>query len=213
MELKEQLWPIVKEYTRQVKELMNANEVHWIGTDDNGSGTLSVLDIDGAYYLGFDEVQTIVNRMEDWLKRYGSREVVAQEIRDWQDWWLSDHSETWKDGNYDVLDVWESRYDRYVSLHPRINLEHWLMGCPREKPEPDDRVRLREKKVKRELLKDLVLEYRASRSIWNIIDNLSSDIKVLEQRIKEEDKRLSAAMKDTDAYKNFEQAIKENGEF
>ena len=37
---------------------------------------------------------------------------VAQEIADWMEWSIKE--ENWLDG------------------HPRINLEHWLMGCPRE---------------------------------------------------------------------------------
>lgn len=199
--LRQQLWPIVKEYTRQMKELMDASEVHWIGTDDDGNAPAVVLDINGNYFFSFDEIQIIIDNLDKWVARYGSREAVAQEVRDWQDWWLSDTPNI--DTEHAVLEVWENRRDRYVNMRPSINLEHWLLGCPREPREKNARDELRELQVKRELVVELSHTYRHSRSLWNIIDNLSADIKVCEERIKEADAKIEAQMKHNEKVQQF----------
>lgn len=199
--LKEQLWPIVKEYTRQIVELMETSEAHWIGTNDNGDQPATVLDLDGVYFLNFEEVQIIIDNLDKWVKRYGSREAVAQEVRDWQDWWLGDLNK--KNTGHDVLEVWENRHDRYVNMHPRINLMEWMMGKPREQREHNDHDRLRELQVKRELVVELSHTYRGSRSLWNIIDNLSADIKACEKRIKEQDAKIAEETKQKEAMQKF----------
>lgn len=201
--LKEKLWPIVKEYTRQIVELMEASEAHWIGTDDNGDHPATVLDLGGCDFFSFDEVQVIIDNLDKWVARYGSREAVAQEIRDWQDWWLGENDTKPSCAALDVMEVWENRRDRYVNLRPRINLEHWLLGCPREKRDPNDHDRLRELQVKRELVVELSHTYRGSRSLWNIIDNLSADIKACESRIKEQDEKIAEETKQKEAMQKF----------
>lgn len=201
--LRQQLWPIVKEYTRQMKELMDASEVHWIGTDDDGNAPAVVLDINGNYFFSFEEIQIIIDNLDKWVARYGSREAVAQEIRDWQDWWLGENDTKPSCAALDVMEVWENRRDRYINLRPRINLKHWLLGCPREKRDPNDHDRLRELRVKRELVVELSHTYRGSRSLWNIVDNLSADIKVCEERIKEADTKIKAEMKHNEKVQQF----------
>ena len=116
--LKEQLWQAVNEYTWQVAELLECNhsDCHWVGTDDKGNGTFTICDFGDTTFLTLDQMQTIIDRLPEWEKRYGSRRAVAEEVCEWLEWSLEEQNLT--DG------------------HPRINLEHWLMGCPREKPEP-----------------------------------------------------------------------------
>lgn len=115
--LSTRLWEIVQEYTRRVADLMDCShkDCHWIGTDDNGNGIFSVCDFGDTTFLTLEQMQVIIDRLPEWEARYGSREAVAQEVYDWLEWSLEEENLT--DG------------------HPRINLEHWLMGCPREKPE------------------------------------------------------------------------------
>lgn len=179
--LKEQLWPLVKEYTRQVKDIMCCSDAHWIGTDDNGSGPADILDLDGYFFLSWSEVQMLVDRYDEWKARY-TADGVREEVEAWQQWFLDNMEE------HSALELWESRRERYLRTYPRINLEHWLMGCPRDMPKQSEHDRLRELKVKREIVKELADEYRDSRSLWNIINNLDADIKAYEAKIKELDK-------------------------
>lgn len=184
--LKEQLWPIVKEYTRQVMDVMQCSESNWIGTDNKGNGTFCMLELNGYYYFTFEEVQVIVDRLDEWIERYTSKEGVAEEIADWQSWSIEDASETLDSTDHRVLDVWENRCERLLYTRPRISLEAWLCGCPREKLKPKSRERLRVLKVKREMLMELGQEYRQSRSLWNVVDSLTADINALEAKVKQE---------------------------
>jgi len=198
--LKEQLWPVVKEYTRQVVELMEASEWHWIGTDDDGNGEYEMLDLDECWFLSFGNVQLIVDRMDEWVKRYGSKEAVAQEIRDWFDWWLEREETTGET----LLELWENRRQRGLRTYPWINLEHWLMGCPRDvkRPEnPDDELRVM--KVQREMVTELIERYRSSRTLWNIIDNLTAEIKEKEKQKKARDAKMLEEMKQCEAMQEF----------
>lgn len=181
--LREHLWVVVKEYTRQIAELFDCTEVHWIGTDDNGNHPATVLDLDGEYFLDFEEIQIVIDNLDKWVSIYGSREAVVQEVKDWQDWWLN----LMGDEAYGLFEIWEERHDRYVNLRPRISLEHWMLGCPREKRERSNRELLRELRVKRELVTDLAKTYRESRSLWNLIDNITADIKLLEEKVLKEE--------------------------
>jgi hypothetical protein len=199
MKLKEQLWPVVKEYTRQVVELMEASEWHWIGTDDNGKGEFEMLDLDGEWFLSFGNVQIIIDRMDEWVKRYGSREAVAQEIRDWQNWWLEAIDTT--DG---LLELWESRRQRGLRTYPHINLEHWLMGCPREgskRDDPDDELRVL--LVQRKMLTDLCKKYRDARTLSNVIDNLSAEIKEKQKQKDARDAKLMEEIKQRESLQEF----------
>ena len=197
--LKDKLWPVVKEYTRQVVELMEASEAHWIGTDDHGKGEYEILDLDSEWFLSFGNVQLIIDRMDEWVKRYGSKEAVAQEIRDWQNWWLEG-----TDDAEDLLELWENRKRRGLRTYPWINLEHWLMGCPRDvkKPSnPDDELRVM--KVQREMVRELIEKYRSSRTLWNIIDNLTAEIKEKQKQKDARDAKMLEEMKQCDAMQEF----------
>jgi hypothetical protein len=65
---------------------------------------------------------------------------------------------------------------------------------------------LRELKVKRELVKELTQEYR-SRSLWNIIESLSADIKMMEVKVAKMDAEEIERMKQSDAYKELVDCI------
>lgn len=200
--LSEQLWPIVKEYTRQIAEIMQCREWHWIGTNDDGKAPAEVLELGGYYFLSWQDIQIIVDRIDEWVERYGSKEGVAEEVQTWQNWWLGDDNDP-----HPILEVWESRRERHLLTVPYITLEHWLMGCPREKQEQTPRDRLRELKVKRELVRELTQEYRGSRSLWNIIESLSADIKTLEEKVAKMDAEVIEKMMQNKAYKGLVEDI------
>ena len=102
-------------YMKQVADLLGRDQrdCHWVGTDDHERGIYTICDLGDITFLTLDQMQVIIDRLPDWLRRYGTTEAVAQEIDDWMEWSIQEEN---------MLDG-----------HPRINLEHWLMGCPRER--------------------------------------------------------------------------------
>lgn len=105
---------VALEYMRKVADLLgrDSRDCHWVGTDDNERGIYTICDMGDITFLTLDQMQVIIDRLPEWLARYGTIDGVAQEINDWLEWSIKE--ENWLDN------------------HPRINLEHWLMGCPRE---------------------------------------------------------------------------------
>lgn len=64
----------------------------------------------GDYFFNLSDIRTVVDNYKYWLNRYGSREAVGQEVRDWHDYAVhrKDQGKTY------------------------INLFNWLNGCPRD---------------------------------------------------------------------------------
>jgi hypothetical protein len=209
--LNQKLWSIVNEYTRQVAELLDCSEWHWIGTDDDGVEPASVCDFDGAYFLSLEDMQIIVDRLDEWVGKYGNKDAVADKVRGWFEWYLDDHDE--KDSAVQIV---ENRRGRYLRTYPRINLKHWLMGCqPPDKYEPSLHEHLCELKAKRELVTELIQAYRPCRSLWNVIDGLTAEIKTMEEKVKVADEKAMDEIRQSEAYQNFEKTINEydNGKF
>lgn len=215
--LAEELWAVVKEYTRQVVELFRAVDYHWIGMRD-GTWIADVLELDSYLYLSWTDVQVLIDRMEDWVAAYGSKEAVAQEVRDWQEWWLDPsgtestektegtegHSEIGATNWLGAVEIYEERRHRYLRTLPKINLEHWLMGCPRDVPKnPSVDDELRVLVAQRALLEELADRYRDTRSLWNVIGNLDAEIKEKMKAKEKQDAKLLEAMKQSEAYKEL----------
>ena len=180
--LSEKLWPIVLEYTRQVAEVMGCSEWHWIGTNDRGDGVCDVLDLGGSYTLGWSEVLLIVDRLDEWVKRYGSMEAVGDAVKEWEDWWMDEFSE-----NETYICAFDNllcdRNKWHLRTYPRINLEHWLMGCPRDvvRHELGMFDKVTGMNIEVEILRRLAEEYRGVRTIENVISNIEAKIKFLEE--------------------------------
>lgn len=70
----------------------------------------------GDYYFNLDDIRTVVDNYKYWLQRYGTREAVGQEVRDWQ---------------YYVV-------ERMSEKKNYINLFNWLNGAPRDIDEKEE---------------------------------------------------------------------------
>ena len=68
----------------------------------------------GDYYFNIQDIRTVVENINYWYERYGSFGAVRWEVIDWYD-----HTTDPKTKN-------------------KINLFHWLSGCPRPKKGGDD---------------------------------------------------------------------------
>ena len=64
----------------------------------------------GDYFFNLSDIRTVVDNYKYWLNRYGTREAVGQEVRDWH--------------NYAVEHL--GKGEGY------INLFNWLNGAPRD---------------------------------------------------------------------------------
>jgi hypothetical protein len=189
--LTQQKRSIMNEYAMQVATLMGyPKDFSWIG-DTSETSDLDTLEIgEGAYYMSFSDLQVIIDNLDTWIKRYGSREKVAERIEAWTDWWLSDMSELKKE--WDVVDVWESRKQRFLRTAPRINLDAWLRGVPvtpYEESIYDRRTRL---KVERELLMHYVDEFGGYTQLRDVLyqvegqfNKVAEEVKVLDEQARE----------------------------
>ena len=134
-------------------------------------------------------MQTIIDRFPEWEKRYGSRQAVAEEVRDWMEWSIEEQNLT--DG------------------HPRINLEHWLMGFPREKPEPtiDDELSAYRDEMK--AAEALIDRYGGERTLFDVKGEVQERIDTIMPEIERRNAEWFEEVKETEAYKEFEKTIKE----
>lgn len=70
----------------------------------------------GEYFFNLVDIRTVVDNYKYWLKRYGTREAVAQEVRDWHDYVV----------------------ERMGNKKSYINLFHWLLGAPSDIDDNND---------------------------------------------------------------------------
>lgn len=108
--LQVQLKAVAMEYLRQVADLLDLNprDCYWVGINDDNLGVYDIADFGGIYSLTFGEMQTIIHELDHWTNVYGSRQRVAEVVKEWCDWSVE-------------------RYN-HTNGHPKINLKSWLMG-------------------------------------------------------------------------------------
>ena len=103
-------------YTERFSHIIGVDFEFWVGdmreedrAADRPSQPVDVAQF-GDYFFNLSDIRTVVDNYKYWLQRYGTREAVGQEVRDWQDYVVERMSEK---KNY-------------------INLFNWLNGAPRD---------------------------------------------------------------------------------
>ena len=202
--LKETAWSVAKEYARQVAELLDLNpqDCYWVGSDNDERKTIDICDMGtGTLFLTLDEIQTIIDRLPEWIARYGSREAVADEINDWNEWWLQD-----------ATDITEAARQRIIhTLRPRLCLRDWLSGT-RETDIADtnsvqtDYIRLTNDT---ETLDRLIREYGENRSIGNVRQQLTARLKIATERKQADDRQILDRIMRSETGEQFQKAIEE----
>ena len=132
--------------------------------------------------MDWDDLQVIIDNLDKWIEKYGSREAVAQRIDAWTEWWLSDMSELKK--AWDVVDVWESRKQRFLRTVPRINLDAWLRGCPVPPYEESIYDRKTRLKVERELLMHYVDEFGGYTQLRDVLYQVEGQLSKVAEEVK-----------------------------
>lgn len=185
--LTQQKRSVMNEYAMQVAALMGfPKQFSWIA-DINETSELDALEIgEGAYYLGWTDLQVIIDKLDVWIEKYGSREAVAERITAWNDWWLEDYSEH---NGCTIVDVWESKKQRFLCMCPRICLEAWLMGAPVTPYEENVYDRKRRLTVERELLMHYVDEFGGYTQLRDVLyqvegqfNKVAEEVRVLDEQ-------------------------------
>ena len=107
---------VLEFYTYSFSEIIGVDFDYWVGDmreeDKQAGRPTQPVDVAqfGDYIFDLSDIRTVVDNYRYWLQRYGTREAVGQEVRDWQ--------------YYTV--------DRLGKGKEYINLFHWLSGVPRD---------------------------------------------------------------------------------
>ena len=103
-------------YVKRFSYIIGIDFEFWVGDmreedkqADRPSQSVDVAQF-GDYFFNLSDIRTVVDNYKYWLNRYGTREAVGQEVRDWHD--------------YAVEHL--GKGEGY------INLFHWLNGAPRD---------------------------------------------------------------------------------
>lgn len=103
-------------YTDRFSKFIGVDFEFWVGdmreedrAADRPTQTVDVAQF-GDYFFNLSDIRTVVDNYKYWLNRYGSREAVGQEVRDWHDYAVH----------------------RKEQGKTYINLFNWLNGCPRD---------------------------------------------------------------------------------
>ena len=109
-------------YTERFSHIIGIDFEFWVGDmreedkqADRPSQSVDVAQF-GEYFFNLSDIRTVVDNYKYWLQRYGTREVVGEEVCDWQDYVVERMSEK---KNY-------------------INLFNWLNGAPRDIDEKEE---------------------------------------------------------------------------
>ena len=101
-------------YTARFSHIIGVDFDYWVGDmreedkqADRPSQSVDVAQF-GEYFFNLVDIRTVVDNYKYWLKRYGTREAVAQEVCDWHDYVV----------------------ERMGNKKSYINLFHWLLGAP-----------------------------------------------------------------------------------
>lgn len=109
-------------YTDRFSHIIGVNFDYWVADmreeDKQADRPTHPVDVAnfGDYYFDLEDIRTVVDNYKYWLERYGTREAVGQEVRDWQ---------------YYVV-------ERMSEKKNYINLFNWLNGAPRDIDEKEE---------------------------------------------------------------------------
>lgn len=164
--LKEQFDAVRREYVRQVAEVFDgfSGDHVWRSSEQlhNSEGPF-IFSYDGVLIsLRFGELEDIVNNIDEWLKRYGTRQDIGREVKRWYEWCA---------GN------------RLPSGVPIISLYDWLTGNLQDWTKLK---RLRSEVWQKEhdikVLERLMRDNRDNRTLCNVRDSLKAEIKEMRKQ-------------------------------
>lgn len=121
--LNKRMWAVAKEYAWLFGEVIGMEPEFWVSDEP------FLCCFGDTMFFSLEEMRQVIDRLPEYVRRYGSREAVGEEIQAWVNWWL--------DGiNHE--DIMLERILPRVThqLRPNITLVAWLDGCPRDDRRP-----------------------------------------------------------------------------
>ncbi len=115
--LKEMLRPVLYEYASLVGHIIDREPQYWVADDI----CMDVCCFGDIEFLDISEMQVIIDHLDDWVSRYGSKKAVGETILAWMEWCLDDRCTKMLEGTF--------------LPYPRINLWNWLKGLRPEQLE------------------------------------------------------------------------------
>ena len=109
-------------YTERFSHIIGVDFDYWVADmreeDKQADRPTQPVDVAnfGDYYFSLADIRTVVDNYKYLLKRYGSREAVAQEVCDWHDYAV----------------------ERMGNKKSYINLFNWLLGAPSDIDDNND---------------------------------------------------------------------------
>ena len=162
---------VAKEYARLFGQIIESELEFFVGDDPTDTACFS-----DYFFFSLSEMRDVVDNIDAYKARYGSREAVGQEIRDWVSWWVD------ADCGNALMERIEPRVTHH--LRPNISLKAWLDGCPRQECKPfsgpdAEYIRLQNDA---DTLKRLIAEYRSNRSLDNVLNNVQAKLDIEAER-------------------------------
>lgn len=162
---------VAKEYARIFGDIVGSELEFFVGDDPTDMACFG-----DCFFFSLSEMRDVVDNIDAYQSRYGSREAVGQEIRDWVYWWA----------DADCSDVIMESIEPRVThqLRPNISLKAWLDGSPRQERKPysgpdAEYIRLQ---FDADTLKRLIAEYRGTRSLDNVLKNIQARLDIEAER-------------------------------
>ena len=178
--LKEKLRLIAGIYASMVADILDRRIEFWVAENISMSSCC----FGDILFLNFDEMQVIVDHMDKWVEKYGSREKVAETVIEWSYW--------------TVEDDWDETHGMWRN-HPRINLWSWLNGLRPEQIKWTEGDELTKMEMQVKVLRNVAKTYPTA-SIGNIIQQMESCAKEIYKRREAE---IQEAMKRSPSYEEF----------
>ena len=184
--IKQTLRQIAGTYAAKAGEVIGYEPQYWVAEDVS----IDCCCYGDTYFLTLEDMQIIIDHLDKWIERYGSKEKVGETIRAWFDWCIDDAVDEM--GNY---------RDR-----PRINLLSWLNGLrPEQLKRRSDIDEIVSMEHQANVLRYVLKTYPTS-TIENAAKQIEARIKALRERQARETEQL---MKSHPDYQEFLKTINE----
>jgi len=186
--LKEKLQSVAKEYARQTGEIIGFKPWYWCGKNISDECCC----FSETIFLSLSDMQMLIDHLDKWIERYGSKELVGKEVLDWLE--------------YVVEDAYDKECEQW-RRYARINLWSWLSGLRLSDLKWTTADEIHSCREKIATVRSLMKEFRDNRALDNVLQNLEAYMKELKAKQEKETKATLAKLKETDAYKEFINAI------
>jgi hypothetical protein len=189
---------VAKEYARIFGQIIESELEFFVGDDPTDMACFG-----DCLYFSLSEMRDVVDNIDAYVARYGSRDAVGQEIRDWVYWWSD------PDSSNAMIERIEPRVTH--QLRPNISLKAWLDGCPRQERKPYSGPDAEYMRLQNDAdtLTRLIAEYRGNRTLDNVLKNVQAQLDIEAERKAKRDFAEWEKIMKSDAGKQFSEEVED----